>query len=120
MSEKILIVEDDDETRELLRQALAREGYVVTAAEDGIRGYELALSERPRVIVTDVYMPAADGAHLLRRVRETPELAGACIIVITGFGTGGATFALAQGADAFEPKPINLPNLLATIRRLLG
>jgi DNA-binding response OmpR family regulator len=120
VAQKILIVEDDDETRELLRRALAREGYDVAAAEDGIRGYELALSVRPRLIITDVYMPAADGAHLLRRVRETPELTGACIIVITGFGTGGATFALSQGADAYEPKPINLLNLLATVRRLLG
>ena len=117
---KILIVEDDDETRELMCQALARQGYEVTTAEDGVKGYELALSLRPDLIITDIYMPAADGAHLLRHVRDTPELAATPVIVSTGYGTGGATLALSQGADAYEPKPVRPDNLLATVRRLLA
>ena len=117
---KILIVEDDDETRELLCQTLARQGYEVTTAEDGVKGYELALSLRPDLILTDLYMPAADGAHLLRHVRATQELATTPVIVVTGYGTGGATLALSQGADAYEPKPVRPDNLLATVRRLLA
>ena len=117
---KILIVEDDDETRELLCQTLVRQGYEVTTAEDGVQGYELALALRPDLIITDIYMPAADGAHLLRHVRATPELATTPVVVVTGYGTGGATLALSQGADAFEPKPVRPENLLATVRRLLA
>ena len=116
---KILIVEDDDETRELLCQTLVRQGYEVTTAEDGVQGYELALSLRPDLIITDIYMPAADGAHLLRHVRDTAELATTPVLVVTGYGTGGASLALSQGASAYEPKPIQPENLLATVRRLL-
>lgn len=117
---KILIVEDDDVMRELVRMALTREGYAVTVAEDGISGYEQAVSLRPDLIITDIQMPAADGAHLVRRVRDTTEIARTPIIVTTGYGTGSATFTLAQGADAYEPKPIDPQSLLATVRRLLA
>jgi CheY-like chemotaxis protein len=65
-------------------------------------------------------MPAADGVHLVRRVRDTMEVAATPILITTGFGTGNATFALTQGADAFEPKPINPESFLSTVARLLG
>ncbi|HYY95113.1 MAG TPA: response regulator [Pyrinomonadaceae bacterium] len=117
---KILVVEDGEVERELMRMALEREGYQVSAAEDGARGFELALAERPDLIITDVYMPAADGVHLVRRVRSTPELAATPILVTTGFGTGSASLTLAQGADAYEPKPLDPDSLRATVRRLLS
>jgi CheY-like chemotaxis protein len=117
---KILVVEDGEVERELMRLALEREGYQVSAAEDGVRGFELALAERPDLIITDVYMPAGDGVHLVRRVRSTPELAATPILVTTGFGTGSATLTLAQGADAYEPKPLDPDSLRETVRRLLS
>ncbi len=117
---KILVVEDDEVARELVRLTLERRGYAVEAAEDGVRGYELALSGRPDLIITDVWMPAADGVHLVRRVRDTPEIAATPILVTTGFGTGSATLTLAQGADAYEPKPLDPERLLETVRRLLA
>jgi CheY-like chemotaxis protein len=117
---KILVVEDDEDQRELMRRTLARQGYDVTAAQDGIEAYELALSLRPDLIVTDVHMPAADGAHLIRRVRDTAELAATPILVTTGYGTGSAALTLSQGADAYEPKPVDPAALLSTVRRLLS
>ncbi len=117
---KILVVEDDDETRELLRMALERRGYRVFTAEDGVQGFEEALRSRPDLIVTDVTMPAGDGTQLVRRVRGTPELAETPILVTTGFGTGNATFTLSQGATAYEPKPINPESFMATVERLIG
>ena len=117
---KILVVEDGEVERELMRLTLEREGYRVVAAEDGVRGFELALEERPDLIITDVYMPAADGVHLVRRVRSTPELAATPILVTTGFGTGSATLTLVQGADAYEPKPLDPASLRETVRRLLS
>ena len=69
---KILVVEDDSEQRELICMALTRHGYEVIAAEDGVRGYDEAVRVRPDLIITDIKMPAADGVHLVRRVRDTP------------------------------------------------
>ncbi|MBA2340654.1 MAG: response regulator [Pyrinomonadaceae bacterium] len=116
---RILVVEDDEVARELLRMTLERQGYAVTAAEDGLRGYDEALTTSPDLIITDVNMPAADGVHLIRRVRDTPELSRTPVLVTTGYGTGNATLSLAQGADAYEPKPIDPKSLLSTVRRLL-
>ena len=117
---KILVVEDDEDQRELMRRTLARQGYEVTAASDGMEAYEQALRLRPDLIITDVFMPAADGAHLVRRVRDTRELAATPILVTTGYGTGSAALTLSQGADAYEPKPVDPATLLATVRRLLS
>lgn len=117
---KILVVEDDDVGRELMRLTLERGGYQVETASDGVSGFDLALASMPDLIVTDVAMPSADGAHLVRRVRGTKELETTPVIVTTGYGSGNATFVLMQGADAFEPKPIDPENLLATVRRLIG
>ena len=115
----ILVIEDDEVARELMRMSLERRGYKVVVAEDGLQGYEEALRMHPDLIVTDIKMPAADGVHLVRRVRDTTELSETPILVITGFGTGSATFAMAQGANAYEPKPINPDNFLATVKRLI-
>jgi CheY-like chemotaxis protein len=117
---KILVVEDDDVARELTRMTLERAGYEVVAAEDGVRGFELAKERRPDLIVTDVWMPSGDGVQLVRRVRDTEALAATPVLVTTGFGEGGATMSLGVGADAFEPKPVSPDSLLATVRRLLG
>ncbi|MDX6443058.1 MAG: hypothetical protein QOH71_132 [Blastocatellia bacterium] len=119
MSKRILIIEDDDETRELLRMALEKRGYQVTVAEDGVRGYDTALFLKPDLIVTDIQMPGADGVHVIRRVRDTASLEDIPILVTTAFGNGTATFSLQLGANAYEPKPINPGSFLSTIRRLL-
>jgi len=117
---KILVVEDDEVERELVRMTLEREGYIVVTAEDGERGFEVALSERPDLIVTDVAMPASDGVQLVRRVRAAHEIAATPILVTTGFGSGNATFTLTQGADAYEPKPLDPDALRESVRRLLS
>src|SRR6266403_1141967 len=120
MSKRILVIEDNDETRELLRIALEKRGYQVTVAEDGVVGYDTALFLKPDLIVTDIRMPGADGIHVIRRVRDTAALENTPILITTAYGTGSATFSLQLGANGFEPKPINPQSLLATVRRLLA
>ncbi|HMJ24628.1 MAG TPA: response regulator [Pyrinomonadaceae bacterium] len=120
MSKRILIIEDDDETRELLRMALEKRGYQVSVAEDGVRGYDTALFLKPDLIVTDIQMPGADGVHVIRRVRDTASLERIPILVTTAFGNGTATFSLQLGANAYEPKPIDPESFLSTVRRLLS
>lgn len=117
---KILVVEDDEVTRELMRLALEHQGYDVTTAEDGIAGYECAAELRPDLIITDIQMPAADGVQLVRRVRDTPQIAVTPILVTTGIGFGSAAYTLTQGADAYEPKPIDPAALITTVARLLA
>ncbi len=119
MSKRILIIEDDDVTRELLRMALEKRGYEVTVAEDGVRGYDTALFLKPALIVTDIQMPGADGIHVIRRIRNTASLENTPIVVTTAFGSGTATFSLQLGANAYEPKPIDLDSFVATVKRLL-
>ena len=120
MPKKILVIEDDDVARELMRMALEKSGYQVTTAENGLKGYDTAIFLRPDLIVTDIRMPAADGIHVVRRVRDTPVLESTPILVITAFGYGHATFSLQQGANAFEPKPIDPRSFLTTVERLLA
>ena len=120
MSTRILIIEDDDETRELLQMVLEKRGYQVTVAEDGVRGYDTALFLKPDLIVTDIQMPGADGVHVVRRVRNTESLEKTPILVTAAFGTGTATFALQLGANAYEPKPIDPQSFLTTVERLLA
>jgi CheY-like chemotaxis protein len=120
MMSRILVIEDDDFERELMRRTLENSGYEVAVAADGVRGYDTALFVKPDLIVTDIRMPAADGIHVVRRVRDTESLEKTPILVTTAFGDGCATFSLQLGANAFEPKPIDPQSLLATIERLLA
>lgn len=120
MPRKILVIEDDDVMRELMRMSLVQSGYEVAVAEDGVSGYDTALFFQPDLIVTDIQMPGADGIHVVRRVRNTPSIEDTPILVTTAFGTGSATFALQLGANAYEPKPINPQSFLSTVRRLLA
>ena len=120
MSIRILVIEDDAETRELMRMALEERGYEVTLAGDGVRGYDTALFLKPDLIVTDIQMPGADGIHVVRRVRDTASLEKTLILVTTAFGTGTATFSLQLGANAYEPKPIDPQGFLTTVQRLLA
>jgi CheY-like chemotaxis protein len=120
MKKRILVVEDDDDTRELMRMTLERRGYAVSTAPDGIAGYEQAVAERPDLIVADIQMPAADGVHLVRRVRDTDSIARVPIVITTGTSFGNAAYTLAQGADAYEPKPIDPASLIKTVGRLLA
>jgi CheY-like chemotaxis protein len=117
---KILVIEDDDVSRELMRMALAGRGHEVTVAENGVEGYDTALVVNPDLIVTDIRMPGADGVHVVRRVRDTPSLEDTPILVITAFGSGTATFALQIGATAYEPKPLDPQSFLSTVERLLS
>ena len=117
---KILVIEDDDVARELMRMALESRGHDVTVAENGVDGYDAAVFVKPDLIVTDIQMPGADGVHVVRRVRDTRSLENTPILVITAFGSGTATFSLQLGANAYEPKPLNPRSFLSTVDRLLA
>ena len=116
---RILVIEDDDLARELMRLALLSRGHEVTVAEDGVKGFDAAVFVKPDLIITDIQMPGADGVHVVRRVRDTPTIEHTPILVTTVFGNGTATYSLQLGANAYEPKPLNPQSFLATVDRLL-
>jgi CheY-like chemotaxis protein len=81
---KLLIIDDEASTRDLLKLSLERDGYTVFTAEDGPTGLEIFAKEIPSIILTDIKMPGMDGIEVLQRVKErNPD---AEVIVITGHG----------------------------------
>jgi two-component system chemotaxis response regulator CheY len=118
-----LVVEDSPTMRQLIVYALRRiPGLVVVEASDGLDALrKLAPPSRFDIILTDINMPVMDGLKLVHRVRNDPELAGLPIVVITTEGgEEDRRRALALGANAYITKPIQAPQVIATVKELLG
>jgi DNA-binding response OmpR family regulator len=116
--QRILIVTDDAQF-ELMRGALEERGFAVTAAPDYESAYHQLLEARFELVVIDL-VETADGVEFIKRVRATTNLTQPLLLVIAEWGTGAAALALTQGADAYEPKPIDAARLVDSVERLLG
>jgi two-component system, cell cycle response regulator DivK len=120
MSQCILIVEDQEDNRRILRDLLSSAGFALVEATTGEEGVRLAEINRPDLILMDVQMPVLDGHEATRRIKAQPELRGIPIIVITSYAlSGDDAKAKAAGADAYVAKPFSPRALLATIRQFL-
>ncbi|HLG16371.1 MAG TPA: response regulator [Blastocatellia bacterium] len=119
MASKVLIVEDDFDTRYVLSLVLKAEGYVVVTAADGECALGVAAEQQPDLVITDVKMPRLDGIELTRRLRSDPQTAATPILVITAYGETPLKRALAAGASACARKPIVVDELLTTVKALL-
>lgn len=117
---KILLVEDNEVNRDLLRRRLERKGYSVITAEDGEQGYSLAHSENPDLILMDISLPAMDGwqvAHLLKTNGATRHIP---IIVLTAHALiNDRAKASETGCSDYETKPIEFARLSQKIENLL-
>ncbi|MGB5923854.1 MAG: response regulator, partial [Syntrophobacteria bacterium] len=113
---KILVIDDDASTRDLLKVSLESDGYTVFMAENGPKGLEIFARELPSVVLTDIKMPGMDGIEVLRRVKEQgPDTE---VIVITGHGEMNlAIQALQNEATDFIVKPIREKELAAALLR---
>ena len=116
--QRILIITDDAQF-ELMRDALEERGFRVTVVPDYERAYRQLIESRFDLVVID-FVETVDGVEFVKRVRATPNLTQPLLLVIAEWGTGGAALALSQRADAFEPKPLDAPRLLASVERLLS
>ena len=117
MKHRILLVDDDVELVELLRDYLEREGFAITTAHDGIAGAALALSGEHELVVLDVMMPCIDGIATLGRIRAGSSLP---VIMLTARGDDLDRIAgLELGADDYVPKPCSPRELAARIRAIL-
>jgi two-component system, cell cycle response regulator DivK len=117
MSKRILVVEDQEDNRRILRDLLTSVGFQLFEAEDGAQGIAAAEAHSPDLILMDIQMPILDGYEATRRIKADPTLKHIPIIVITSYAlSGDETEARAAGCDAYVAKPFSPRALLAKIR----
>lgn len=116
----VLVVDDEEMTRKLLRLMLERDGFVIVEAEDGLEALEIIKHEMPDIIIMDVMMPNMDGFSACQALRSKPETAEIPIILLSARAQAEAIRAgLSAGANRYMTKPISKPELVQTIRDLL-
>lgn len=120
MPNTILIVDDSDDTREMMAKLLELETFTVFTAEDGNIGLKVAAEQHPNLIITDINMPNMNGIEMIRQLRSQPGLERVPIMTITAYGNGVAKEALEAGADRAATKPIQFSALILEIRELLS
>jgi len=116
---KILVVDDSDDTREMMTKLLELESFTVITAEDGRAGLSKAHSEHPDLIITDINMPNLNGIEMIKMLREQPDFSKVPIMAITAYGNGVAREALEAGANRATTKPIEFTSLINGIKELL-
>jgi two-component system cell cycle response regulator DivK len=120
MSKRILIVEDQEDNRAILRDVLSTAGYELIEAVDGGEGVELALRERPDLILMDIQLPVLDGYEATRRIKGNAELKSIPIIAVTSYAlSGDEAKARAAGCDGYVTKPFSPRQLLTKVREYL-
>jgi CheY-like chemotaxis protein len=116
----ILIVEDHDDSRELVVQILRHEGAIVLAAHDAQAALQTLEARIPDVILTDLLMPGLDGLAFTRRVKADARWARVPIIAVTALGSPADRAATVEaGCAAHVTKPINWETLMRTIERVV-
>jgi two-component system cell cycle response regulator DivK len=117
MNRRILVVEDHEDNRRILRDLLSSRGYDLVEAEDGEQALVLAEDRRPALILMDVQIPLLDGYEVTRRLKANPELSDIPIIVVTSYALScDESRARAAGCNAYVSKPYSARKLLAKIQ----
>ncbi len=118
MAEKVLVVDDERQIRDLLGEFLEREGYEVFLASAGEEAIELAERKIPHAILLDVKMPGIDGIEVCKRLKAEPKTRFIPVIMITGY-VDNKIVAIESGADDFVNKPIDLVELAFRVKSIL-
>jgi two-component system, cell cycle response regulator DivK len=117
---RILVVEDQADNLQILRDLLSHAGYEMLEAQDGQEGVRMAKAELPDLILMDVQLPTMDGYEATRLIKAEPALKATPIIMVTSYAlSGDETNAQAAGCDAYVPKPYSPRHLLAKIKTFL-
>jgi two-component system, cell cycle response regulator DivK len=117
---RILVVEDQEDNRRILRDLLTSRGYDLVEAEDGEKALTMAEDRRPDLILMDVQIPLMDGYEVTRRLKANPALRAIPIIVVTSYAlSGDESKARAAGCNAYVSKPYSARQLLAKIQEYL-
>jgi two-component system cell cycle response regulator DivK len=120
MSNRILVVEDQEDNRTILRDLLGAAGYELIEAADGAEGVKLAQQEKPDLILMDIQLPVMDGYEATRRIKGDAALKSTPIIAVTSYAlSGDEAKARAAGCDGYVTKPFSPRELLAKVRQYL-
>ncbi len=120
MSPRILIVEDQEDNRKILRDLLTSAGFVPLEATTGEEGVTLAEREHPDLILMDIQLPGLDGYEATRRIKALPALRPIPVIAVTSYALSGDDVkARDAGCDGYITKPFSPRALLATVREFL-
>ena len=116
MNKRVLVVEDQEDNRTILRDLLDSVGLEVLEAENGAIGVEMAKTQQPDLILMDIQMPEMDGYEASRRIKAMPALAAVPIIAVTSYAlSGDDEKARDAGCDDYVTKPYSPRMLLAKI-----
>jgi two-component system, cell cycle response regulator DivK len=117
---RILLVEDNDMNRDMLSRRLIRNGYEVSLAVDGQQGADMALSERPDLILMDMSLPVIDGWEATRRIKANDATRRIPVIALTAHAMAGdREKAMEVGCEDYDTKPVEMSRLLGKIAALL-
>jgi CheY-like chemotaxis protein len=117
---KILLVEDNETNRDMLRRRLERKGYAVTVAIDGAEGVAKTQADRPDIILMDLNLPILDGWEATRQIKANPQTQSIPVIALTANALAGdREKAIAAGCDEYDTKPVDFNRLLGKIDALV-
>jgi len=120
MGKRILVVEDQEDNRRILRDLLSNAGHDMKEVEDGEAAISAARQYRPDLILMDIQLPILDGYEATRRIKADPDLRAIPIIVVTSYAlSGDEDKARAAGCDDYVAKPFSPRELLAKINGYL-
>ena len=120
-NELILIVEDNEKNRKLVRDVLQVKGYQTIESETAEEGIKLALAKLPALILMDIQLPGIDGITALKQLRAEPKTKNIPVIAITASAmTHNRKTMLAEGFDGYQTKPISLKEFFGEIERVLA
>jgi two-component system, cell cycle response regulator DivK len=121
MGNCILVVEDQADNRQILRDLLGNAGFDLIEVENGEEALAVVAKQRPDLILMDIQLPMMDGYEATRRIRANPEMKDVPIIAVTSYAlTGDDAKALAAGCNAYVTKPYSPRALLAKVREYLA
>jgi len=118
---RILFVEDDDMSRDVISTRLSRSGYEIVTAEDGHRALSLVSSQAFDLIILDMSMPGLSGWDMAKKLKASPATASVPILALSAHSLStDRKRALDSGCSDFDSKPVNLPRLVGKIEALVG
>ena len=120
MAKMVLVVEDQDDNRKIVRDLLTNSGFEVIEAINGIKGVQLARTHHPDLILMDIQLPGIDGYEATRQIKNDPILKDIPVIVVTSYAlSGDDKKAFEAGCDAYIAKPFSPRALLVKIQEFL-
>ena len=121
MTKRILLVEDTEDNRQIMRDLLSNAGYDMVEAQDGAAGVAMAHSHRPDLILMDIQLPVLDGYEATRRIKADPALRHIPIIAVTSYAlSGDEAKTRAAGCDGYVAKPFSPKELLRVVQQFIG